>query len=238
MQAAHAELERSAKLLAQHNIEGSTILHRHKLQGWMYQWHMLLSERIKADIEVMRVKSEAKEARAEDLIKYQINGLNSEALLLYLTLLPPEKLSLITVLELMRMCGSGGISEGMKALRGILAVGKAVETEYRAETIKNVSGVDSPQWLKTIDPQTQRPSRALVGQIWRNLGKQVNAEKHGITAEEADEWRTVWTPSWSQNIHLGVGGYLTHALLDVAKVDRTARDQETGEEMWVITADL
>jgi DNA-directed RNA polymerase len=162
------------------------------------------------------------------------NGMHKDALLLYLTLLPPKKIAVITVLELMRMCGSGGISEGMKALRGMLAVGKAVETEYKAETIKNVAGVDSPEWLRTIDPQNQRPTRHLVGQVWRNLGRDISGdETNPFPSREgsSEQWKSVWTPSWSQNIHLGLGSYLTKALLDVAMVERTARDPETGETM-------
>jgi DNA-directed RNA polymerase len=151
-----------------------------------------------------------------------------------MSLLPVDKLALITILEIMRMSGSGGIADGMKALRGMLAVGKAVETEYRAETIKNVAGVDSPHWLRAIDPQTQKPSRALVSSVWRNLGNQLKEGKEG--ADEADrqlehDLRTVWTPAWSQMVHLGLGSYLVESLLSVAKVQRSGKDPVTGEQV-------
>ena len=53
-----------------------------------------------------------------------------------MSLVKPEKLSLITILELMHLQGSGGVAEGMKTARALLAVGKAVEIEYKAEMCK------------------------------------------------------------------------------------------------------
>jgi DNA-directed RNA polymerase len=113
-----------------------------------------------------------------------------------------------------------------------LAVGRAVETEYRADTIKNVAGVDSPQWLRTIDPASQRPTRALVTQVWKRLGNQVKEGKRGSPSADPSveaEWKSVWTPTWSQHSHVGVGSFLCEALLSVAKVTRKAKDPETGE---------
>lgn len=47
----------------------------------------------------------------------------------FLLLLKPEKLSLITILELMHLQDSGGVIGGMKTARALLAVGKAVDVE-------------------------------------------------------------------------------------------------------------
>lgn len=67
----------------------------------------------------------------------------------FLELLKPEKLALITILEvrshhssplvyvltsvrqIMRLHGTGGIADGMKTARALLVVGKAVESEYK-----------------------------------------------------------------------------------------------------------
>jgi DNA-directed RNA polymerase len=161
-------------------------------------------------------------------------GMKEDTLVLYLSLLPLDKLALITIIELMRQAGSHGVADGMKSLRGFLAVGKAIETEYRAETIKTVAGVDSPQWLRTLDPQTQKPTRQLVGSVWRKLGKQLDqpdGERQVMDTETEEDLRAVWTPAWSQMTQLGLGSYLVDALLQVAKVDRTAMDPATGERM-------
>ena len=43
----------------------------------------------------------------------------------FVSLVSPDKLPLITILELMRLQGSGGISEGVKTARALLTIGKA-----------------------------------------------------------------------------------------------------------------
>ena len=54
----------------------------------------------------------------------------------FLRLLTPEKLSLITIMEIMHLHGSGGVNDGMKTARALLSVGRAVEQEYKAEMCK------------------------------------------------------------------------------------------------------
>lgn len=207
-------------------------LQQGKLQSWMHDWYRALTVKLRDDVSAMKEKVDENDYTNATFRATASTGMKDPALLLYLSLLPVEKLALITVLEVMRMAGSGGIVDGMKALRGMLSVGRAVETEYRADTIKNVSGVDSSQWLRTIDPTTQRPSRALVTQVWQRLGHQVREGKQGSPSNdpaiEAD-WNSVWTPSWPQSTHVGVGSFLLDALISVAKVTRKGKDPETGE---------
>jgi DNA-directed RNA polymerase len=205
----------------------------------MYTWLGDLSAKLRKDMEDMRQRQDTVPPgggrRKEGAQSYtSTSGLREGSLLLYMSLLPVDKLALITILEIMRMSGTGGIADGMKALRGMLAVGKAIETEYRAETIKNVAGVDSPHWLRAIDPQTQKPSRVLVSNVWHSLGKQLKEGKE--SADEADrqlehDLRAVWTPAWSQMVQLGLGSYLVESLLSVAKVNRFGKDPVTGEQV-------
>jgi len=232
--AAQAELENASRAMKDGSVTDTQALQQGKLQSWMHDWYRALTAKLREDVAAMKAKVEGQDVKVHNYKTTASTGMKDPALLLYLTLLPAEKLALITVLEVMRMAGSGGVTDGMKALRGMLSVGRAVETEYRADTIKDISGVDSPQWLKTIDPTTQRPSRQLVSQVWQRLGHQVREGKQGSPsndpAVEAD-WRSVWTPSWPQPTHVGVGAFLIEALLSVAKVTRRGKDPETGEPM-------
>ncbi|WWC67681.1 uncharacterized protein I206_101593 [Kwoniella pini CBS 10737] len=233
LQAARAELEESAKRLQ--NAHDNPTLQRSRLQGWMHNWLGLLTTELEQRISIMQAEQALIPENKINVspTRYSAhNKMKKEVLLMYLQLLPVDKLALITILELMRMSGSGGIADGMKALRGMLAVGKAVETEFRAETIKNVAGIDSHHWLKTIDPQTQKPSRQLVGSVWRQIGEKIktggNIESSSTNHEDLQQ---VWTPAWSQMAQLGVGSELVDALLKVAKVQRTAKNPTTGEEI-------
>ncbi|WVR04429.1 hypothetical protein IAU60_001432 [Kwoniella sp. DSM 27419] len=231
LQAARAELEESAKRLM--GSQDNMTLQRTRLQGWMHGWLGLLATELEQRIATMQRELDAVPEEQQDGAPSRYSAgsrMKRSVLVMYLQLLPVDKLALITILEVMRMSGSGGIADGMKALRGMLAVGKAVETEFRAETIKNIAGVDSPHWLRIIDPQTQKPSRQLVGSVWKRIGEQAQVSDPS-SSKKLDDLHEVWTPPWSQMAQLGVGSELMEALLKVAKVDRTGRHPETGEEV-------
>ncbi|GAA6052924.1 hypothetical protein JCM3770_006736 [Rhodotorula araucariae] len=146
----------------------------------------------------------------------------------FMRLLSPDKMALITIVELMRLCGSEGVSGGMKAARAILSVGRAIETEYHAEALKE--GYSNKQLQQEIDriseqgaigPDGRLQSRSAeesLGILWRReLSKR---EKEGDTT---------WRPAWTQAIRAKVGSLLVTALMDIAKVERSVKVPETGE---------
>ncbi|GJN93218.1 hypothetical protein Rhopal_006265-T1 [Rhodotorula paludigena] len=148
----------------------------------------------------------------------------------FLRLLAPDKLALITIVELMRLCGGGseGVTGGIKAARAILTVGRAVENEYHAEALKE--GFSNKQLQQEIDRISEqgvigadgrlqnRSAEESLGILWRReLAKR---EKEGDTS---------WRPTWTQTIRAKVGSILVTALMDVAKVERTVRVPDTGE---------
>lgn len=53
----------------------------------------------------------------------------------YLLLVEPEKMCVITILELLKLQSSGGVSEGMRTARAVLSVGKSIEMEFRSEKL-------------------------------------------------------------------------------------------------------
>ncbi|GAA5874345.1 hypothetical protein JCM1840_001354 [Sporobolomyces johnsonii] len=146
----------------------------------------------------------------------------------FMRLLAPDKMALITIVELLRLCGGGGSSDGMKAARAILHIGRAIENEYHADVIKQ--GFSNKEFAREIERITEQgnigpdgellhrtPEEAL-GVLWRReLAKR---EKDGDHS---------WRPEWTQSIRAKVGSMLITALMDVAKVERTVRHPETGE---------
>lgn len=157
-------------------------------------------------------------------------------------------MALVTILEVMRSSGAGGIADGLKTLRGIIQVGKAIETEYRATTIQNMLGKDSQSVLG--GGENSQDSQRAVNRLWRKVGKQAQAE----AAESADgsndaedtadaarvarldhsqaleALRRVWTPDWTQSKHVALGAFLMNALVDTAKIQRTAVDEDGVEQ--------
>lgn len=127
---------------------------------------------------------------------------------------------MISILELMHLHGTGGIAEGMKTTRALLAVGKAVEIEYKAQMCKrnNISIPSNPQ----------RHDYSFFSNMgYRDLhARRVTARKYMEDGED-------WTAPWSQGIRVRVGSFLVEALMDVAIVERTAVDKRTGEDVYV-----
>ncbi|BGP17999.1 hypothetical protein JCM10213_005038 [Rhodosporidiobolus nylandii] len=146
----------------------------------------------------------------------------------FLRLLPTSKMALITIVEVMRLYGSHGVSEGVKAARAMLHVGRAIENEYHAEMLKEV------HTNKGLQAEIERLSEA----------GQVGADGHlqGRSAEQALGilWRREvakrekdgdkgWRPAWTQPIRAKVGSILVDALIQTAKVERTIRHPKTDE---------
>ena len=130
-----------------------------------------------------------------------------------------EKLSLITILELMRLQGTGGVSEGMKTARALLTIGKAVELEHKAELCKR-NNIHIPT----------SSNRAGEHNFFTKMGyrdlhaRRVAARKY---MEDSEEWASAWT----QVLRVKVGSFLVDALMDVATVVRSAIVKKTGETM-------
>lgn len=136
----------------------------------------------------------------------------------FLSLVKPETLSLITILEVMRLNSTGGISGGMKLARALLTVGRAVENEYKAQMCKR-NNIAVPSLHRVGDHSY------FTGLDYKDLhARRVTAAKYIQDNEE-------WTTEWTQLLRVRVGSILVDCLMDVATVERTALDKRTGEEL-------
>ncbi|KAI0632722.1 DNA/RNA polymerase [Trametes polyzona] len=190
----------------------SRSLHSVDLRTWMWHWHTKLQSRIEAEINNLEV---------EERILARLRKKKENAQLTpFLKLLKPEKLSLITILELMHLHGSGGVQDGMKTARALLAVGRAVESEHKAEMCKK----------NNIAVPNSNPTRPGDQNVFTNLGyrdlhaRRVIARKYMEDSEE-------WTTEWSQLVRVKIGSFLVDCLMDVATVQRTIKDPRTGEKI-------
>ncbi|KIP05682.1 hypothetical protein PHLGIDRAFT_107864 [Phlebiopsis gigantea 11061_1 CR5-6] len=179
------------------------------LRSWMWEWHTKLKPRIAAEIAEL-VKSEAK-----------LTGKSATRLAPFLSLVSAEKLSLITILEIMQLQGTGGVSEGMKTARALIHVGKAVEIEHKAQVCRK-SGIAIPI-----------PSHPRDNNIFNKFGYRTLLERR-VAARKLVEDSEEWAADWSQIIRVRVGSFLVDALMDVATVTRSAVHKKTGE---VVTED-
>lgn len=185
---------------------GNRELHHADLQKWMWDWHQKLKARLEAEIKDI--------ITAEEKLAAQVQRMGP-----FLSLVKPEKLSLITILEIMRLQGSGGVSDGMKTARALLTVGRAVENEYKAEMCKR---------NHIAIPSHARP-KEFTG-YFTGLGyKDLHARR--MTAAKYMEDSEEWTSAWTQVLRVRVGSILVDCLMDTATIERTAVDKRTNEEI-------
>ncbi|KAI0798166.1 DNA/RNA polymerase [Abortiporus biennis] len=205
---AQARLKHQSDLFNELRLSTSRGLTDVDLRKWMWEWHQKLQVRLKAEIQNV-IEEEARLDRG---------GRNAVRLSPFLSLLKPEKLSMITILEIMHLNGTGGVNDGMKTARAVLSVGKAVELEYKAEMCRK-NNISFPS-------NTARSDYGYFSGLgYRDLHqRRVAARKYMEDSEE-------WTTEWSQLVRVRVGSFLVDALMDVALVTRVGFDKKTKQSV-------
>lgn len=141
----------------------------------------------------------------------------------FLKLLPAETLSIVTILELLRLHNSSGIGDGMKTARAIIDVGKAVEMEYNAVQLKSKArGSD-----KSTDTHALFASGKLFNMAVRRAQTNIEKDLQQSRIPSPNDWN----PVWPSTIRAKVGSVLTSLLLEAAKIPVPSKDPETGMKM-------
>lgn len=127
----------------------------------------------------------------------------------YLLLVKPQKLAILTILELFKLVSTSGITEGMKTARAVLSVGKAVEMEYKsAQQSRREKDILKGVSTSSID-QPRETMMAVQNQV-----------KESKLSSEV---------SWPSEIRAKVGSLLISLLIHVAKVPVRGKDPVTGD---------
>lgn len=127
----------------------------------------------------------------------------------YLTLVPPNKMCVVSILELLKLNSTGGIVDGMRTARAVISVGKAIELEYRSQNLMRSEKKSLSKKIKTTNQ-------------WRKLlRKRKDHSKEGpISSNE-----------WDYPVYAKVGSVLTSLLIHVAKVPVKGVDPTTGKQV-------
>ncbi|PWY98909.1 DNA/RNA polymerase [Testicularia cyperi] len=209
LDAARRRLEHSAEKLEELGLQTTGALSSKPLQTWMWDWYNKLQVTIRKDLDELDAVARESTRTAKNMLTLD------QQILPFLKLLPVSKLALITILELMRMSGHGGISDGMKTTRALLSVGRAIEMEYHSDVIRK-----NPQILQNAHTaQAVLRKRGLVDFAARREVKawQKQMEDQGVLAG---------IPKWTQTVRARVGSFMVQHLMQVATVNRKATDRD------------
>lgn len=207
LEAARKRLEHDTEKLQDLGLESSHLQNK-TLQAWMWDWYTKLEAALHKDLERLERQTQHLVASAMDTQVYP-----------FLRLLPPSKMAMITVLELMRMQGISGVADGIKTTRALITIGKAIETEYSAVMMNKHPEI----FVQARAAQQMLAKRSLIDlavrrdlKAWQERCQEENIETN--------------IPKWTQIIRARVGSYLVQHLLDVATVRRSAYDRDG--DLW------
>lgn len=193
------------------------------LEALLWQWNRDLQPLIEE--ELVRIKETVKYSTKVDLRRHtrktrKTKAANSEEESVdleigerfeygpYLLLVKPEKLGILTMLEILKLTSTGGVMEGMRTARAVLAVGSAVEMEYKTSKASS------------------REKKALSGISTKSLNSESVSSVQGLVK---DSQLNSTQTSWPAATRAKVGSLLISLLLHVAKVPVYGKDPVTGE---------
>ncbi|KAL8279631.1 hypothetical protein RQP46_007944 [Phenoliferia psychrophenolica] len=170
------------------------------LQGVMWDWMRKLRERLDLDKAGTGPGNWSKETEVLPMLR----------------VLGTDKMALITIVELLRLSGAGGVSDGMKSTRAIIHIGRAIETEYRTEKLAGFAEKKA-EFTKELDRLADnatgaRGPSAAVDFMWK---------KERQAREVDGGMREQLPPDWTQGQRAKIGAVLISALSDVATVERS-----------------
>lgn len=242
--AARAELEHAAAEIKEQglkHVEENMKLGSSKLQACMWNWLQEMTKTMSVELAEMGKRAEAWnewKAKNPDKMKaregYKSAQSEEADLYVYLDMLSPEKMAMVTIFELLRLSGAGGITDGMKTLRGLVGVGKGVETEYRAETLHALLGKHAYE-----KNETPRVKGYQIDSMWKRLNSNNSdadvvetiiesaSKEGGVFSEDLmRSYGNVFAPDWTQQKHLAIGSFLVDQLIKSAKIVRRIKDDE------------
>ncbi|KAF8968738.1 hypothetical protein BDZ97DRAFT_326735 [Flammula alnicola] len=217
------------------------------LQHWIWMWHTRMEEHLKQIIKAAQSVASAdrkgtapsvdveeeEELELEEGTKKRRKGTKRKQtpeqleaarklrqmqdILPCLVTIPTHKLSLLTILELLRMQGNGGVINGMKTTAALITVGKAVENEFKMEVCKQSK-------IPVANYSIKR------GNYFTNMGYKHLHERR-LAAAKSQELDEKWQSDWSQAMRSKVGAFLVNSLESVAEVTRMKVDPATGKTL-------
>ncbi|KAF8317988.1 DNA/RNA polymerase [Clavulina sp. PMI_390] len=226
---ARNRLNHQLQQLDERGLSSVSVMNSKKsIQKWMWDWYEALTPRIEEEIKAI-IASE------EQTRGIKMTGTDRLNVGPFLSLLKPNQLALITIMEVLRLHGSGGIAEGMKTARALIQVGIAVENEYTALLRKrelnkrpNLERFDreaTPGSLSDELDSAIPPAVPSSAPSSNNVLGMAGGLSHVVARREAAKRdalvENVTIPEWSRALQARIGGVLVDALMDTATVVRT-----------------
>jgi DNA-directed RNA polymerase len=225
-------------------IGNGTIKCNRKLQEYIWAWHEKLCVKIQKEISLWKAKVAARPPKNRAISK------EPDICTPFLSLLTPEKLSMITITELLRLHAplssdleDGEAGEVIKLNRVVVTIGTAVESEINAQALngkmKN-KDAQSKAWATSYLDKRLFTNRRIFNMTVRNIYAALQDQGNYMTGDSFNETATpdgisqgLCFKNWPQSIRARIGSTLVSFLLEIATVQRPITDRATGAEALV-----
>ncbi|KAF6013778.1 hypothetical protein HII13_001025 [Brettanomyces bruxellensis] len=141
----------------------------------------------------------------------------------FISLMKPEKVAIITILEVMKNCVTSDIARGVPVSKVVMSVSKSLELEYKSEKVL-ASDVDVYKNFRAIrkTPEFKRFLRSKQAEKIIRAAERKSLRNNSIETETSQLL-------WDADSHCRVGSALISMLLQIAKVDVEGVDPKTSE---------
>ncbi|KAK9477374.1 hypothetical protein V1514DRAFT_309500 [Lipomyces japonicus] len=180
------------------------------INSYLWEWHLAFQDALQSEFqrisqleEKFKQKNVGPAESSEDGVRYRYAP--------YIKLVDPKKLSVITILEILKLHSSGSVTAGIRTARAVLSVGRAVEREYNSE-----------QLLKR---ETVGKSELLTETGYRRSLFRATKNKDDLSLGS-------WRPDWPDDIKAELGSALLSILLDVAQISVSAVEPITKKRIF------
>lgn len=137
----------------------------------------------------------------------------------YIRLVEASKLSVITMLEIIKLHSTGGVVEGMRTARAVLAVGRAVEMEYNADRLLKRESIS-----RSVKNANKTDLKRSVAAAKRRRAAIANGSQDVVDEGEKIEWPL--------DVKAKIGSVLISMLMHVAKVSVSGIDPITKQRVY------
>ncbi|CAG8445151.1 9865_t:CDS:2, partial [Scutellospora calospora] len=177
--ALHGAIERWKHDYEQMRKRGDAFAGVPSLRRAMWNWHEKLVPLIESELK----KTISKKIEEDDECIDSQTGT-------FLRLLSADKLSAITILEMLRRTSDSEVVEGMTTTAAIMAIGKSVESEYNAEQL--IKKQNRKLFYKDLNIHELFASGKLFNMEIRRFARKI----------EKEDIETSWKPDWGSTIRV------------------------------------
>ncbi|KAI9593990.1 hypothetical protein BDF19DRAFT_424028 [Syncephalis fuscata] len=176
------------------------------LRRLMWKWHQKLTPLIEQEQESARIHIGKRKESTRN------------ACAPFVGLLDAERLSVLTIQQMLRLHSTGGIVGGMKTARAVSEIGRVIEQEYCAEQRR----ANHNSFLKEKRKNLQELYSS--GQLFdvEERKKQAKLLKDSPSED--------WMPQWPTSVRIKLGSLLSSLLMSIAKITVPQIDPITKEK--------